>query len=83
MNENRKVRRYWMKDINTNSKELTAITKSFDIATSDISSVLGISKREASFRLLRKGCIESKHQAWILLSEVTNPFSTEAKKTPL
>ena len=83
MNENKKVRRYWMRDINTNNKELTAVTKPFDVAVLDIASVLGVSKREASSRLLRKGSIESKHQAWVLLPEEVNPFDIGSKKTPL
>ncbi|RJQ26392.1 hypothetical protein C4577_03510 [Candidatus Parcubacteria bacterium] len=78
-----KVRRYWRKDLHTDLKEKTAVTKDFDDAIADISSVLSLSKAEVSSKLIAKGSLESKYQVWNLITGPVNPFALSAKKTPL
>ncbi len=82
-NEHRQVRRYWIRDVSTELKERTAVTKMFEDAVGDIAAALSISKNQASVRLLNKGSLESKFQAWVLIPEVKNPFAADSKKTPL
>lgn len=82
MSEIRKVRRFWRKDLNTELKEHTAITKLFDEAISDISSALHMTRARAGLELISKGSMESKYQLWVLLPSLENPFAQESKKTP-
>ena len=84
MDTKKQIRRYWLRDLNTDRKEQTAVTKSFENAVEDMSSVFGVSKSEMRMKILKKGVVESKFQAWVLLSEsCENPFDYSAKKTPL
>lgn len=83
MLEKKFVRRYWLRDLGSDRKEVTAVTKSFEEAVSDIMFVLKLSRNESKMKLLKKGVLESKNQAWVLLSEERNPFDYQAPRTKL